>query len=197
VTLGAATLGVALVVGYARSGPRTAPLPRHEFSFPREELPDARRPAAVRPDGDRLVIPSLGVDAPLDTAATTDGELQLPTDISHVALWDGSARIAEARGTLLVAGHLDNADRQAGALHDLAFARPGAELVLVRHQVTTRWRVSGLRVAAKADLPGDLWAGASGPRRLYVVTCGGPVVDGHYADNVIVTALPAPPGRGA
>jgi hypothetical protein len=191
-----AGLGAVLLLVYAGSGPRPGPLPRREFALTPDQLPDSLTTTEVSPEVDRLAIPSLGVDAPLDTVPTGGDQLLLPADISHVALWDGSAGISAVRGSLLVAGHLDNADGQAGALHDLAYARPGAELVLVRHQVTTRWRVSGLRVADKADLPKGLWSGSAGPRRLYVVTCGGPVVDGHYADNVIVTALPVRwPGR--
>jgi hypothetical protein len=183
--------GVVLVLGYLGSGPRPGPLPTREFSLARAQLPDTGTTVAVRGEADRLVIPSLRVDAAVVAAPLTAEGLQLPGDVSQVALWDGSAPITAAQGALLAAGHLDNAAQEPGALHDLAAILPGADVVLVHHRTVTSWRVTGLQVATKTGLPDDLWAGRSGPRRLYLVTCGGPVVDGHYADNVIVTAVPA------
>lgn len=48
----------------------------------------------------------------------------------------------------------------------------------------------------KAELPAWVWAGPNGPRRLVIVTCGGPLIPGteRHRDNVIATAAPLPEG---
>jgi hypothetical protein len=193
----AATLLVAsalLTTGYLRSRPRAAPLPDEEFSVAPEQVADpAPVPATAGAGEDRLVIPSLGVVAPLDLAGVRDGRLELPEDVDRTVLWRGSAPIRARGGSVLVAGHLDDAEQEHGALYELSAVRPGAAIeVVLRHTVTT-WKVIGLSSTPKATLPTELWRRRHGPRRLYVVTCGGPIVSGHYADNVVVTAVPVTP----
>ena len=64
-------------------------------------------------------------------------------------------------------------------------------------------RVVAAAAFHKADLPAAVFAGNSGPRRLVVVTCGGPIHHRPgrgwtYDDNVVSTAVPGalpPPAK--
>ena len=56
---------------------------------------------------------------------------------------------------------------------------------------TRSYRVTSLRTVRKDALPASIFS-RKGPKRLVLVTCGGPFMQasGHYRDNVIVTARP-------
>lgn len=157
--------------------------------------PSAESVASGVPVGDprRLRIRSIGVDAPVRREAVTGGgELVVPGDPGTVGSWHGAQQEATRAGTLVLAGHVDS-HGDLGALHPLANVGPGAlvDLVDAAGHVET-WRVDALEVRRKEDLPAFP---PTGPRRLALVTCGGPVLrtsHGHsYRDNVIAWASPA------
>lgn len=52
-----------------------------------------------------------------------------------------------------------------------------------------RYRVVRVQQVRKDRLPSSIFSRQGSPR-LVLVTCGGPFADGHYRDNVIVTAVP-------
>lgn len=150
------------------------------------------RPQAPVGDPVRLEIPSLKVVAPVRRERlAAGGDLVVPGDPHSVGSWHGAPDTAASAGTLVLAGHVDS-EGDLGALHPLSAVAPGAtvELVDAAGRVES-WRVDALEVRRKEDLP-DL--PASGPRRLALVTCGGPVVrtghGGGYRDNVIAWASP-------
>jgi hypothetical protein len=165
--------------------------------------------ATIDTSGSFLVIPSLGVDAPLvPTGATGTAEtaaLTIPADIHTVAWWDGVVRDGDRTvhedapspgqpGVALIAGHIDSAAAGPGALYDLKDLAPGAivEVIDSDRQVST-WKVSTApETTRKTALPPSLWV-TTGPPKLALVTCGGPfdAATGHYVDNVIVWATPA------
>ena len=139
-------------------------------------------------------IPDLGVDAPVRReTVTADGELVVPGDPRVIGSWHGEPARAAAVGTLVLAGHVDSRG-DLGAFHPLSRIGPGAVVDLVDAAGRTEsWRVEALEVRRKDALPAFP---EDGPRRLALVTCGGPVVHtAHgrgYRDNVIVWATPAP-----
>ncbi|MEJ7648134.1 MAG: class F sortase [Nakamurella sp.] len=137
---------------------------------------------------DHLVIPALGVDADVRAGDIEAGELTVPSDVSAVTLWSGSADLSAPTGSVLVAGHVDNRSQGPGALHDLYLARAGDVVYLTHDSVVTRWKILGLQVVPKNQIPATLFAGPDGQRVLNLVTCGGTVTDGHYDKNVIATA---------
>lgn len=164
--------------------------------------PDEVQPAAqvtvrrgqdlVEPlQNDQLVIPALNIRARAETTGIDAGELVIPGDVDQVTAWTGSAPLTGDTGTVLIAGHVDNAQQGAGALHDLYLAQPGDVVYVTGGGVVTRWKITALHAIPKADLPGaELFVGRSGPRLLRLVTCGGTVHDGSYDQNVIATATP-------
>lgn len=150
--------------------------------------------------GDQLAIPALGVTAAVITehiqTSTSGSELVIPGDVSQVGWWDGSAPLTATTGSVLIAGHIDNRDQGPGALHDLYQAQAGDLIYLTRGGVSSRWKVVALQIFPKDAAHPDWFAGATGPRELHLVTCGGPLLTeangSHtYADNVAVTAIPA------
>ncbi|MBO3142475.1 class F sortase [Dermatophilus congolensis] len=201
--VGGAVTGVLLLWGGLKgSPPDAAPLPARTFSL---KVEDARRLTAVRHDAraagvrrlsrispSRVVIPSLGVDAPIVDAPVRARELVVPGDVKVVGRWGAGASLGADQGDTLLAGHVD-VRGDLGALHQLSRIEPGAEVytsdAVGRVQF---WTAASLIVRAKDHLPS--WQ-ASGPRRLILVTCGGPVQrrEGRwsYRDNILVTAVPA------
>ncbi|WP_226345181.1 class F sortase [Agilicoccus flavus] len=184
-----------------------APLPTAEFSVgaadPRAE-PTGRSPsgapseppAPTRGRPDRLVVESLGIDAPIDVVDLDPaGALVVPGDPGRVGRWAGGADADDDAGTMLLAGHVD-ADGRLGALHALARAAPRARVLTTDAAgAVTSWRVVALESLDKDDVPEF---GRSGPHRLVVVTCGGEVrrtpAAATYEDNVLLTAVPEPRG---
>jgi hypothetical protein len=145
------------------------------------------RPARVR-------VAARGIDAPvygvgIDTAT---GALAIPKSIDRVGWWRDGAAPSAANGAILLAGHVDSAKRGAGAFYALKNARRGDTVSVTSADGKLRnYRISSMVRVRKAALPGSIFS-RGGPRRLVLVTCGGPFDAklGHYRDNIVVTALP-------
>ena len=126
---------------------------------------------------------SRGIDAPvyavdIDTRPEI-GALAIPKDIDRVGWWRDGAAPGDARGTILLAGHIDSAKRGAGAFYGLKSARRGDTISVSTDDGKLRtYRVSTVRRVRKAALPGSIYT-RSGPRRLVLVTCGGPFDEAH------------------
>jgi Sortase domain len=84
--------------------------------------------------------------------------------------------------------HVDGA----GAFYALKSARRGDTVIVTSDDGKARsYRISSMRRVRKAALPASIYS-RIGPRRLVLVTCGGPfdARRGHPRDNAVVTALP-------
>jgi hypothetical protein len=182
---------IALASPTTDSPTRAAPLPARQFTI---------RPLEVAvgplPDiGDsRLVVPSLGIDAPVISVGITDAQLDVPGDVHMVGEWSGGATPTGTSGTVLIAGHVNWAGQGPGALAHLASIAPDATVLLSTPRGTaTTWSVTSVEAVTKADLPQTIFD-RSGPHRLVLVTCGGAFnsATGHYKDNIVVTATPLP-----
>lgn len=158
-------------------------------------------------ESERLVIPSIGTDAPIVNAGSTGpdgGAFDVPSSVHVVAWWDGlwnspSGPVQEkvARpgqpGVALLAGHIDSAAQGHGALYRLQQIKTGAPVTVYgAGGSVTHWKVTRLQIVPKSALPRSLYVN-HGPPRLAVVSCGGPfdAATGHYVDNVIAWASPA------
>ena len=209
-----AALGLAGLLGGAAAAGEAAPSPVVLSAPVPSGRPDAATarvlatrgwvmapgPATASSDGssvNRLTIPSLQVDAPVDLAHAVAGALELPSDASRVARYDASPAFAAAAGTTIVAGHVTSTP-QIGALFPLATVHRGAVVRTTDGEGRQQtWRVVSVSAPLKADLPASLFT-ASGPRRLAIITCGGEPTLGpdgrrHYPRNVVVIATPAEP----
>jgi len=138
-----------------------------------------------------VTIMDQGITAPVVAVGTErDGSLQLP-GIDEVGWWIGGATPADAAGTVVLAGHVDD-HTGPGALFTLGQIQPGALIDVKTRTTTTSYSVANVHMYRKQRLPANLFR-ADGPRRLVVITCGGPFdfSTGHYRDNLVVVADPA------
>jgi hypothetical protein len=137
-----------------------------------------------------LYIPTLCLDVALDPAAESRGAMVIPGNPSRVGWLTVAAPLDAEHGATVLAGHVNSSGRR-GALWHLTAIRPGALVATTdaeRH--VTRWRVYAVEQVAKRPLS----LTRTGPRELVVASCAGAVVrtasGGHYADNVLVHAVP-------
>jgi len=182
------------------SSPATVPLP----SIPRPAGggPESGvHPAVPTPEAPvaapvRLVVPDVGIDAPVDPVGVTqDRVLQLPDDVDRVGWYRFGPLPGQPQGSAVLAGHVDSWDQGLGALGRLRSVEPGQRIAVtdVAGQ-TTRWRVLTRQLIVKQQLPLAELFDRSGPPRLVLLTCGGPFDKRlrSYLDNLVVVAVPAP-----
>ena len=141
----------------------------------------------------RLAIGS-AVTAPVEpVGAGSDRELVVPERPWAVGWWVGSAPAGSARGSTLLAGHIDSASRGRGALAVLPTLPLGTRIVLTDvYGAGHPYVVTGRRSYHKTTLPADVLRTGTRPR-LVLVTCGGPFDEAQhsYRDNIVVYARPA------
>lgn len=157
-------------------------------------LPAAAAQTAQVVTPTRVTLARLGVDAPVvgvDIDLGT-GALDIPKNIQRVGFWKDGAAPGSAAGAILLAGHVDSAKDGGGAFYPLKSARRGDVVKVTSDDGKTRsYRVTSVRKVLKSQLPDSIFS-RTGPKRLILVTCGGPFLPavGHYRDNVILTAAP-------
>jgi hypothetical protein len=141
----------------------------------------------------RLAIGS-AVTAPVEpVGAGSDRELVVPERPRAVGWWVGSAPAGSARGSTLLAGHIDSASRGRGALAVLPTLPLGTRIVLTDvYGAGHPYVVTARRSYHKTTLPADVLRTGTRPR-LVLVTCGGPFDEAQhsYRDNIVVYARPA------
>ncbi len=142
----------------------------------------------------RLRLPT-GTQAPvISVGVAADGALEIPENPAEVGIWDGGARVGDARGTLVIAGHVDSRKYGLGVLYQLKGVRPGAVIELGDGTNRQRYTVTSSRYVNQQSLAtDDQFFRQDVQARLVVITCGGPFdpVRRRYRDNYIVTATPA------
>ena len=153
---------------------------------------DARKPPAGSSRPTSIRLPRLGVRASV-RPVEIDGDLEslhVPNDIRTAGWWNDSSAPGAKSGATLIAGHVDSAKRGTGAFFRLKSARRGDSITLrTGDGKTRRYRVTRVQRVRKSRLPSSIFSREGSPR-LVLVTCGGPFANGHYRDNVVVTATP-------
>ncbi len=157
--------------------------------------PVTRRAArAVNPVG--LAIAAVGFSAPVSpVGATGEGQMALPADPRVLGWYRFGPSIGpHARGSAVIAGHLDSVRFGLGPLVRLRDVRPGDRMRVLGSDSSTRTFV--VRRVDRYDrraLPAELFA-RRGPLRLRIITCGGAYDPDHggYQQNLVVTATPTP-----
>lgn len=148
---------------------------------------------ATRSRPTRVRLAARGIDAPVFSADIDlrSGALAVPRDIDRVGWWRDGAAPGAANGAILLAGHIDSAKRGAGAFYALRNARRGDRVTVTRQRQDPQLPRHDDAARAQLGPAAELYS-RTGPRRLVLVTCGGPFdeASGHYRDNVVVTAVP-------
>lgn len=155
--------------------------------------PSARSPApaAARPGlrPEVVVVPALGVAAPVTPIRTVDGVLTPPPDPQQAGWWSGGARAGAGEGAAVVTGHTVHTG--GGAFDDLETLSPGDRVVVRSGGDALAYRVGTVEVMGRDELARRSGAvfGQTGPARLVLVTCEDWDGTG-YRSNVVVTAQP-------
>lgn len=143
----------------------------------------------------RLQLPAVGIDIPVvAVGVAADGQMELPPDPATIGWYRFGPSTSDARGSVVLGGHLDSRQYGVGPLVRLRTLRAG-DLVVIRStdgSVTT-YKVRTVEDIAKSRLALDQVFDRDGARLLRIITCGGPYDrdGGGYRDNLVVTAAPA------
>jgi hypothetical protein len=141
-----------------------------------------------------LRIPTIGLDAmvvPVGVDAAT-GLTAVPEDIDRVGWYRFGPEPGEL-GSAVLLGHVDSHIQGLGAFFRLSSLEPGDRVVVLLGDGSSRaFTVVGRRSYPKSALPAAVFD-RTGPPRLALITCGGAFDQAtrHYADNVVVYAVPA------
>lgn len=148
----------------------------------------------------RIAVPTLltlpsGAAVPVDPAGVDPvGALSVPADPARVGWWTGGAQVGEPFGSVVIAGHIDSRRYGVGQMAALRDVVPGDVVTAGAPDVSVAYRVESVVLIAKADLSADSELfDQEGPHRLVLITCDGEYdrSTGRYADNLVVTAVPA------
>ena len=183
-------------VAPASSTPRDTPHRPHTGGAANVATAAPSQTVAQRPVS--IELPS-GVVVAVDATATgTDGDLQIPSDVRRAGWWDGSSRLGDPFGSVVIAAHVDSFTQGLGRFAELLSARPGDVLTMDSAAHTQRYRVTSAGLVAKSAVTaGSHLFAVGGEPRLVLVTCGGvyDAAHGGYQDNQIVVATPIGPLR--
>ncbi|MYW62575.1 class F sortase [Streptomyces sp. SID8379] len=156
----------------ARSEPPADPLP-------------ASRPLSVS-------VPAIHVDGPLmDLALQDDGRLAAPPENDrNLAGWWAGGPTPGAKGTAIIAGHVDIPSGPA-VFYNLGALKPGMTIDVARaDQRTAHFTIDTIDVYDADNFPDDKVYGDTGRPELRLITCGGGFDKQlqRYQGNVVVTA---------
>ncbi|QMW67163.1 class F sortase [Mumia sp. ZJ1417] len=136
-----------------------------------------------------VVIPALGVKAPVEPMPVIDGVLTPPSPATTVGWWDRSARPGSSRGTVVVAGHKVQAG--GGAFDTLGTLNPGDRATLRTMRGRVHYVVKRVVTYDRATLAQKSKSifRQGGRPRLILITCED--WDGQaYRSNTVVYATP-------
>jgi LPXTG-site transpeptidase (sortase) family protein len=161
-------------------------------SSPTTAPPTTAPPAPVVAGPERLRIESLGLDARVvPVGLEPDGLMEIPpaTEVGWYRLGPNPG----SSGSAVLAAHVDYAGER-GAFFDLASIQVGDEVLVDGGGTTAAFVVAQREQIAKAEVDLARYFTDQGPSRLTLITCGGAFDQGvgHYEDNIIITAVPAP-----
>jgi LPXTG-site transpeptidase (sortase) family protein len=129
---------------------------------------------------------------PVDAVGVAkDGQMALPPDPKTIGWYKFGPTPTDAKGSVVLGGHLDSREYGVGPLVRLRKLRPGDAVELKAGNRSVRYRVEAVRDVPKSELAVDDLFDRDGARRLRIVTCGGPydAARGGYRDNLVVTAV--------
>ncbi|MDN5751411.1 MAG: class F sortase, partial [Pseudonocardia sp.] len=138
----------------------------------------------------RLVIPSLDVDAPMmNLGLRDDGSMEVPPDGATVGWYDRSPTPGEL-GPAVLAAHVDWRGER-GVFHRLGELERGDEVRVRRADgATAVFAVRRVEQYPKDEFPSqEVYGDVDGPE-LRLLTCGGEFDSGarSYRDNIVVYA---------
>jgi LPXTG-site transpeptidase (sortase) family protein len=154
---------------------------------PNVRMKPAKRPAKAMGRPNRLLVPRLGVDAPVIGIGVVDGVLLPPSDPQTLGWWSDGAKPGALRGGALITGHTVHSG--GGAFDNLETLRRGDRVAVRTDKGLIRYAVTGVTVYRKQSLAKDAEKVFSQtvPGRLVLITCEDWNGSG-YDSNAIVFA---------
>ena len=139
----------------------------------------------------RVLVQAVGIDSPVDAVGVAgEGQMEIPEEASRAG-WYRFGPAPGQPGSAVLAGHVDDYLGRPGSLAALHEVEPGDEVVVVHEDGTrTSYLVRSRESVTKAELAVDRLFDREGEPRLVLVTCTGEwsEADGHYEENLVVTA---------
>lgn len=171
--------------------PSAAPLPEVPI---RDSSAGAQPSVPVVPPVS-LTIAALGIEVPIDpVGVAADGQMEIPPLAERAGWYRFGAAPGDPAGTAVIAAHVDSvASAGTGPFVRLGDAAVGDVVdVELAGGATAQYTVSAVVRVAKPDARWPEIFQEGGEPRLVMITCGGAFQrdEGHYSDNVIVTAVP-------
>jgi LPXTG-site transpeptidase (sortase) family protein len=145
--------------------------------------------AAGRPN--RLVVPKLGIDAPVIDIGVVDGTLLPPSDPQTLGWWSDGAAPGALRGGALITGHTVHTG--GGAFDDLETLEAGDRVRVRTVTGVIPYVVRGVTVYRKATLARDAERVFSQtvPGRLVLITCEDWNGSGYDSNAIVFAERPA------
>ncbi|MDQ1632957.1 MAG: hypothetical protein QOG60_1478 [Frankiaceae bacterium] len=147
------------------------------------------RTLSTGPPPDRLRIPSIDVDTPLDRLRQEpDGSVQVPSRWQVAGWYENGPKPGEP-GPAAILGHVDSTAGPA-VFARLSRLPPGSVVLVDAGGRTMRFRVSGSAEFPKDAFPTQQVYLPTLDPVLQLITCGGAFdrSTGHYHDNIVVSA---------
>lgn len=140
----------------------------------------------------RVTVPSVKIDAPLmKLGLTANGSLDAPPDpTENLAGWYKDGTAPGAKGTALVAGHVDSHSGPA-VFYSLGSLKKNTPIEILRKDGRTAiFSVDAVEVYEGKDFPDDKVYGQADRPELRLITCGGgfDADKQEYLGNVVVFA---------
>ncbi|MFD8685270.1 class F sortase [Streptomyces sp. NPDC059651] len=155
--------------------------------LPGSPVADPLRPSAPV----RIRIPSIRVDAPMMRLGLgPDGSLDVPpAGNTDIVGWYKDGTPPGAKGTAIVAGHVDNAQGPS-VFYNLGSMKKGSTVEVLRQDGRTAvFSLDAIEVYDSDDFPDRRVYGASEHASLRLITCGGGFSDATgYEGNVVAYA---------
>jgi len=139
----------------------------------------------------RVVIPAIGVNAPLTRVGRVGQSVGVPPlDNHNLAGWFTGTVTPGQAGPSLIDGHVDSYTGPS-VFFNLKNLKLADQIKVLRADGSTAvFRVTWVQVAAKTTFPWQTVLSPTSYPALRLVTCGGPYdsLTGHYTDNIVVYA---------
>jgi hypothetical protein len=154
------------------------------------------QPGPLQVDSERprmLVLPSGTRMRVRQSATSASGALSIPADILRAGWWDGSSKLGDPFGAIVVAAHVDSFTQGLGRFAELLSMKPGDVVRLSSAGLSETFSVASAGLVPKNSISATSGVfSAHGPSRLVLITCGGVYDPSHggYQSNMVVVAYP-------
>lgn len=155
---------------------------------------DAKAASVLKPSvPDRIVIPDIKVDAPLDTVGLdAQGVMQEPDFAKPKdAAWYKDGPTPGEKGAAAIVGHMDTPQVAEAVFYNLKKLKKDEKIEVKRDDGTTAvFSVDSVDTFKKDRFPTDkVYGDTHGKAELRIITCGGDLTkDRHWDANVVVFA---------